>query len=184
MSPNNGSGNGNGNEVSPRRKTPTDGIVPTRSGSVGASGGSGGNGNGDAPMQVVLAKGTFLKFAITIGGTVLVGISTLLAFYWQHHYEVTSHMGDGTIHLRSGERGTLETKAEAQKHRAKLVEEVKKEVEYQHREIKVRQDEEIKKGLKKLTQDLRQEQRSEFRRLLDEVQKTRRAVRTAPAYTP
>ncbi len=183
MSPNNGNGSGNGDKPK-RKKTPTDGVAGHPAVKPGAPGGSGGGEGDDPPMQVVLAKGTFLKFAITIGGTVLVGISAILAVYWQHHYKVTTHMENKTIHLTSGERANLETKKEAQKNRAKLVKEVKREVEYQHRIIKVRQDEEIKKGLKKLTQDLRQEQRQEFRKILDEVKRTRRAVRAAPAYSP
>lgn len=185
MSPNNG--NGSGNDDKPKRKkTPTDGVVGHSAvKKPGAPGGSGGGGSDDdtMPMQVVLAKGTFLKFAITIGGTVLVGISAILAVYWQHHYQVTSHMGNGTIHLKSGERATLETKKEAQKNRAKLVEEVKREVTYQHRTLKLRQDEEIKKGLKGIGDELKQSQRSELRKLLEEVKRTRRAVgRVAPPH--
>lgn len=176
MSPNNGSGNGGGG-TPPRKKHPTDGVI----GHPAVPPGSGGGGNDDElPMQVVLAKGTFLKFAITIGGTVLVGISAILAVYWAHHYRVVSHMSDGTIHLKSGERGTLETKVEAQKHRAKLVEEVQKEVEFKHRDLKLNQGEEIKANLKKLGNELKQAQRSDLRQLLQEMRQTRRAIKNLP----
>lgn len=139
------------------------------------------NGNEDSPLQVVLAKGTFLKFAITIGSTVILGVSAVLAFYWSHHYRVTAHMENRTIHLTSGERAKLETKAEAQKNRAKLVKEVKREVEYAHRKIKLEQSEEIQKGMKKLTTKLTQAQKSEFRKILQEVKQTRKAVGRLPA---
>jgi flagellar motility protein MotE (MotC chaperone) len=136
------------------------------------------NDNGDqsggfqAVQQVIFAKGTLLKLALTIGGTILVGISAVLAFYWQHHYRMTTHMENGSIHLRAGERGDLETKAEAQGHRAKLVKEVKREVGIRHRELKVSQGEEIKQQIKKMGST----QKAELKRLLDEVRQTRRAV--------
>lgn len=167
------------NVSSGRKKNPTDGYSlkgKPDSGSGSGSGSGGSNGDPKVPLPVVLAKGTFLKFALTIGGTVVVGISAVLAFYWQHHYSFVSHMGNQTIHLQSGERARLETKAEAQHHRTKLVKEVKREVEYTHRVIKVRQDEEIKKCVKKMAAELKREQRSEFKRLMDEVRQTRRAV--------
>lgn len=154
------------------------GIVASKGG-PGLGSSNSGNGDDGKPLpmqQVVLAKWTLLKFAVTVGTTMVIGISALLAFYWQHHYRMTSHMEDGTIHLRSGERAVFETKVEAQKNRAKLVHDVKKEVELQHRDIKLKQGEEIKRGINKLTQDLRKEQKTEFTKLLQEVRQTRRIV--------
>jgi hypothetical protein len=149
----------------------------------GSSGSGSGSGDPASPMQVVLAKGTFLKFAITVGTTVVLGISALLAVYWQHHYRTTAHMDNGTIHLKSGERAVFETKLEAQQHRTKLVADVKQEVEFKHRSIKLSQGEEIKKEVAKLTQDLRTEQKAEFKKLFQEVKQTRREVaRGRPAY--
>lgn len=170
-----------GNKLSPRKKNPTDGYSlkgdPGGGSPGGSSSGSGSDGGGPlVPLPVVLARGTLLKFALTISGTLLVGISAVLAFYWQHHYSVVSHMDNQTIHLQSGERARLETKAEAQQHRKNLVREVKREVEYTHRVIAVRQDEEIKKCVKKMAAELKREQRSEFKKLMDEVKQTRRAV--------
>lgn len=137
-------------------------------------------GDNDLPLQVVLARGTLLKFGATVVSTVILGVSAILAFYWSHHYRVSNHMENKTIHLNSGERATLETKVEAQKHRIKLVREVKKEVEYSHRDIKLRQGEEIQKGLKKLTTELQQSQRQELKKILQEVKQTRRALGRLP----
>jgi polyhydroxyalkanoate synthesis regulator phasin len=132
-----------------------------------------------SPVQVVLAKGTFLKFALMSLGSLLISISTILAFYWRSHFETKSHIANGTIHLTSGERSTLETKVEAQKHRKKLVGEVSKKVELHFREIKVRQDEQIKRQIKNVADDLKTSQKYEFNKILQEVKRTRREVRNS-----
>lgn len=160
--PTGGSGPGKSDNV--YEQTPP--IKPTPSSEIEVS-----------PIQVVLARGTFIKFALMLGGTLLVSISTILAFYWQHHFEVKAHMGNGTIHLTSGERDTLETKAEAQKHREKLVRDVSQKVELQYREIKIRQDEQINSQIKKVAKDLKNSQKHEFNKLLYEMKQTQRAVK-------
>lgn len=129
------------------------------------------------PMPVVLAKGTFLKFAFMLLGSLLVSISAILAFYWKHHYAIDSHMSDKTIHLNSGERARLETKSEAQASRKDVVQKVKQEIDLKHREVVVKQKEEIQR----IGEELKTAQRQQLRQLLLEVRQTRRAVGRSPA---
>jgi len=124
------------------------------------------------PMPVVLAKGTFMKFAFLLLGSLLVSVSAILAFYWKHHFEFKTHIGDQTIHLTSGERATLETKSEAQANRKMMVEQVKREVEYKHREIVLKQKEQIQK----IGEELQSSQEKKLNSILNEVRRTRRAV--------
>lgn len=134
------------------------------------------NGAPSVPLPVVLAKGTFLKFGVLIFGSLLITISGVLAFYWKHHYESTTHMKDGTIHLTSGERAKLETKAEAKASRKRIVKIINTHVDLKMREVKVEQ----KAQIQKLGDELKQQQRQDLRKILSEVKQTRRVVRSAP----
>lgn len=167
MSPGSGSGGGDGSEGRPKRPS---GIAhPTVSVPAAAPPEAC---NVQEPMPVVLAKGTFIKFGVLIFGSLLITISGVLAFYWKHHYETTTHMKDGTIHLTSGERGKLETKAEAKESRKKITRTIKAHVDIKLREVKVEQ----KAQIQKLGDDLKREQKAGLKRILNEVKQTRRDV--------
>jgi hypothetical protein len=128
------------------------------------------------PQTVVLAKGTFLKFGVLLFGSLILTISGILAFYWKHHYESTTHQNDMTIHLKSGERPKFETKAEAKASRKRTVRIIKAHVNIKLREVRVDQ----KAQIQRLGDELKASQQAQIRQVLTEVKRTRRDVR---AYT-
>jgi hypothetical protein len=176
-SPNNGSSLSSASDedstpvVTPRRKRPTASGV----GYPKVAGGSGSGNNGPpkdmkqvlegTPIPVVLTLGTILKLMVPV----LALVSASIAFYWQ----TRSHCDDKTIHLESGERGKLETKAEANKQREKMVKEIKDRFDVKAEKISVEQT----KQVIKLGQELKTEQKVALKEILKEVQRTRRSVR-------
>ena len=162
-------GEGGGTPPPRRRKPPTHGELPI----VRPQDLAGCNVDPNMPLQVALNKATMIKFWAGILATLLVSISAILAFYWRGHYQTEAHIGDGSIHLKSGERATLETKVEAQEHRRNLVDGVKAELRLQQREIIVQQ----KAQIQKIGEDLKADQDAKLGRILQEVQRTRQDVR-------
>lgn len=128
----------------------------------------------EEPLPVILARGTFFKFFVLIFGSMLVVISGALAIYWKHHYSVSTHMGNQTIHLTSGERAKFETKIEAQAQRKKMVKAFEKHAAVKYREIVVEQNEKFQDW----SEAQEQKQEHQLRRILSEVRGVRRAVRT------
>ena len=120
------------------------------------------------PLPVVLAKGTFFKFGILLFGTMLVGISGVLIVYWNHHYRAVHHMKDGSIHMKSGERGKFETKVEAKKARKELETDIKKHFDLKTGQLQLKNA----KQITKIGKQLRTEQRVQYRRILSEIKKT------------
>ena len=84
-------------------------------------------------------------------------------------------MGNNAIHLDSGERDKLETKAEAKAQRAKMVKEIKTDVALKHREVLIRQKEQIQE----VGRALKTEQHKALSRILTEVKQSRKETRRA-----
>lgn len=113
------------------------------------------------PVSVVLTPGTILK----IVGPLLAIICVAIAFF----YKTSAHISDERYHLRDGERGKLETKAEANRQRAAMVKILK-------REVKVSVDEQQIKNTQQINA-LRDEQRKAFKGVRKSLRKLRKAIR-------
>jgi hypothetical protein len=170
MSPANGGGVG-----SQTPKSPSGTGYPAVSGS--SSDGSNGGGEDDtgshviaSPMPVVLTWGTIIKFASVIMIPFLTGISFAIYFF----HKTNLHMDDPTVHLSRGERGKLETKAEAATARKKLEKSISRELGIRAREIKQDIGDQQKIQFKKLGRELKSDQRHRFDQILKEIKQSRR----------
>ena len=171
FSPNNGGSSSPSNEETKPAGPPGRRKHPTASGIAVSGGGSGSDGPRDmkqilegTPIPVVLTLGTILKLMVPV----LAVISAGIAFYWQ----TRSHCDNPTIHLKSGERGKLETKAEADKQRTKMVQEIKDRFDVKAQKISVEQTAKVQE----LGNELKAEQKTALQEILREVQRTRRSV--------
>jgi len=118
-------------------------------------------------MEVVFTTQTFRRLiAWTFGPLLLVLVGGLGAFFYFYH-STNLHVGDPTIHLTRGERGKLETKAEAKKSREELETDIKKHFDLKTGQIGV----ENAKQITKIGKELRKEQRGQYHRLLKEIKK-------------
>jgi hypothetical protein len=166
-SPGNGGGgsSGGGGDKRERKKAPPSGVVP----SVKSSGPNCNVPVGE-PLPVILAKGTFLKFASIVIGSLIITVSGILGFYWKHHYEIVSHMANSNIHL---ERDQFETKKEARAGRQQIVQDLKREVQLRYREVAVQQ----KQQIQEIGDELKLQQRRKLNKILDELKDIRRDTR-------
>lgn len=152
--------NGGGGSTPGRKKPPTGEVTPTGSG-------DGCNVELDKPMEVVFTTQTFRRLiAWTFGPLLLVLVGGLGAFFYFYH-STNLHVSDPTIHLTRGERGKLETKAEAKQSRAKLETDIKKHFDLKTGQIGVRNE----KQISKIGKSLEKTQRAQYRRLLTEIKK-------------
>lgn len=125
------------------------------------------------PMPVVLTWGTIVKFASVIVIPLLAGISFAIFFF----HKTNIHMGDPTVHLTRGERGKLETKAEACAARDKLAKSISKELTVKTRELKQDLGDQNRAQFRKLGKELKSDQNYRFSKILEEVKKARRDIR-------
>lgn len=115
---------------------------------------------GRVPIPIALNAATIIKL---VAPTIIAIVSALSgALYFYHQTRV--HMDNGSIHLESGERSKLETKDEARVARYKMQSALKKETAFRAREIRLEHRESM------------QRMKTDQRRILREVQRTRRAV--------
>ena len=144
-------GNGRDETPEPRKRRVSGTTVP----SGGGKPPSGGKGTASPPQLVTVPVPVALNWSSVIK---LVGPSLALivaafgaAIYFYH--QANTHMADPTIHLTRGERAKLETKDEARKHRQKIHHAIIREAKVAHRELQVRQAEQISKWGKELKRE-------------------------------
>jgi len=123
----------------------------------------------EAPIPVILTKKTILKLVAFTVGPLLIGISTVLCFYWQSHWKVESHLDDKTIHLKSGQITELETKKEAVAARRELLGSIKRHQDLLHREQVIQ----LKESVLDLEKTLEKKQTS----MLNELKRTGTAIK-------
>lgn len=136
-----------------------------------------GSGGGDEPPEndpvfhVKLNRGTIIKLVGPAILAILGVMGTLVVFY----FSTETHLKDNNIHLKSDERAKLETKAAATLRVKRIIRILKRESKLTRREISVQQKEQINKATKKLEK----KQDAHYHKILNEVRRTRRAVRRA-----
>jgi hypothetical protein len=167
MMPPNGGGGGGGSGRRPARKSgeghPAVSVSNDSSSALIAQ-----------PMPVVLTVGTIIKLASVI----IVPMLGILSAGIYHYHKTNAHIDDAVIHLKHGERPKFETKSEAKEERKKLEGSIKREMKLRAREIKQDVAAEQKVQIKKLGTELKLEQKAWGDRLLQEVKKARRDIRS------
>jgi hypothetical protein len=159
MSPPNGGG---GSTPAGRKKPPTGEVAPTGGGDPNIC-----NVEPDKPMEVVFKAETFRKLlAWTLGPLAAMLVGGMAAFFY-FYADTNAHKRDGTIHLKSGERGRIETKKEAKEARAKLETDIKNHFDLKTGQIGLRNE----KQITKIGNDLRKAQNVQYHRLLKEIKK-------------
>jgi hypothetical protein len=154
------SSNNGGGAPSERKKPPTAETQPV--------------GQEQQPMEVVFTAGTIRmlekklrKERRWLSIPLFLLLVTVISgfFYW--YWKTNVHIDDPTIHLTRGERGKLETKAEAKVERKKLKREITHHFDVKIREVKVEQREQILQ----LGKTLKRGQKQQFKKILTEVKK-------------
>ena len=121
----------------------------------------------DKPMEVVFQTQTFRRLiAWTLGPLAAMLVGGMAAFFY-FYADTNAHKRDKTIHLKSGERGNIETRTEAKQSRAKLETDIKKHFDLKTGQIGLRNE----KQITKIGTELRTAQRVQYRRLLIEIKK-------------
>jgi hypothetical protein len=164
---------GGGSAPDGKRKRPVTGeAFPVENSGGGNDGGDGEDPNKcqiepDRPMEVVFKAETFRKLlAWTLGPLAAMLVGGMAAFFY-FYADTNAHKRDGTIHLKSGERGTIETKKEAKEARAKLETDIKKHFDLKTGQIGLRNE----KQITKIGTELRAQQKVQYHRLLREIKK-------------
>lgn len=163
-------------ELIERNKKPSGMAYPVTTGNNEPLG-SGNNGSGSGPprvgdktqpIPVVLTLSTIIKLIAGIMGPLILGVSTILCFYWKAHWQAQQHIGDQSIHFSSQEKGKFETKEESKIAHKELLDNLKSHVDLRYREVAVKQKEDIQQ----LGEELKSQQQASFQRVLAELRKT------------
>lgn len=147
-------------------------AVPRASSPSNGDSSQGGDGGEDSeqaesivPIPIVLNWNTIIKLAAPAVVTLVMAIAAG-GIFWSN---TRTHLKDTARHISPADRQQLETKSSAKVARSRMIKALKKNTALRVREIKVEQREQIQK--------LGAELKTDQRRILREVQRTRRAIR-------
>lgn len=168
-------------------KKPTGQAHPSVNSTMsGNGGGTGGNNppkdpkycklKSDKPMEVVFTSDTFKKLIVwTLGPLLAVVVTGISAFFFFYHKTMT-HIENSTIHLTSGERIKLETRAEAIKARTSIQRNIINHFNLKIREVKVEQQEQarviadkLKVNAQNVADELKDLQQKQLNKILSAV---------------